>query len=576
MPVRASGPGADPHQLAAGGQLVEPRRAVGAEPAREHVALPHLRRQRDALQRDERLAQAVRAGAGRAVDVDVLPGGQKARELRLIDRLGLLAQRRDAGPAQPAQDVGVAPLALAATGEQLAAHQLARALELAQRRGQVDPEAPVDLPRRERPVGARVTANERHHRVVDRLEVGLRQAARRRNADRVAVEPGVLGGDPALLAGDPDAHSAALALELAEHRLGREALGRALLELVGGQVAEPAQDLLERVAVAGERVRMQELERALDLLQRLGVDQLAELVGAEQLRQQVAVERQGRRAPLGVGRVALVHVGGDVVEEQRGGERRGGLRLDLDQRDLARVEVAQQLDQRRQVEHVAQALAVGLEDHREAGEVLGDLEQALRLQALLPQRRALARVGARDQQAPGGVLAEAGAEQGRAAELAHDQVLDLVGLEQHQVGVGRLVRVGQVDDDPVVRPDRVGLEVELVADPGREREPPRRVHAPAEGRQHAQAPVADLVAEPLHHQGLVRGHDPGRRLLLAQVGDQVLGRAAVEVVLVRELLGALRDRLAGEGADRPAELRRAPDPVARARRAPRPARPAPG
>ena len=108
------------------------------------------------------------------------------------------------------------------------------------------------------------------------------------------------------------------------------------------------------------------------------------------------------------------------------------------------------------------------------GKSLRDLEQALRLEPLLPQRRALARVGARDQQAAGGVLAEPGAEQRRAAELADDQVLDLVGLEQDQRGVGRLVGVGQVDDDPVVGPDRVGLEVELVADPRPRAPAPRR------------------------------------------------------------------------------------------------------
>ena len=171
-------------------------------------------------------------------------------------------------------------------------------------------------------------------------------------------------------------------------------------------------------------------------------------------------------------------------------------------------------------------------------------------------------IGARDQQRPGGVLAEAGAEQRRAAELADDQVLDLVGLEQDEVGRRRLVGVGQVDDDPVVGPDRVGLEVVLVADPGRERQAPGGVHAPAAGREHAEAPVADLVAEALDDDRLVGGDDAGRRLLLAQVGDQVLGRAAVEVVLGRQLLRVGAHRLAGEGADRPAELGRAADAVA--------------
>ena len=260
------------------------------------------------------------------------------------------------------------------------------------------------------------------------------------------------------------------------------------------------------------------LQLRLDLFQRLGVDQLAQLLLAEQLAQQVAVEGQRRRPPLGVRRVPLVHVGGDVVEEQRGGEGRGGRRLDLDQAELARVQLAQQLGQRGQVEDVAQALAVGLEDDREAGEVPRHLEQALRLQPLLPERRALAGVGARDQQRARGVLAEAGAEQGRAGELADDQVLDLVGVDQDQVGGRRLVGVGEVDDDAVVGPDRVGLEVALGADLGREREAPGGVDAAAVGREDAEAPVADLVAEALDHDRLVGGDDAGRLLLLAQVG----------------------------------------------------------
>ncbi len=134
----------------------------------------------------------------------------------------------------------------------------------------------------------------------------------------------------------------------------------------------------------------------------------------------------------------------------------------------------QQVGQAGQVEHVAQALAVGLEHDRELAVALGHLEQRLRLQPLLPQRRALARVGARQEQRAGGVLAEARAEQRGRAQLADDQVLELVGLDHDELGAGRLVGVGQVDDDPVVRPDRVGLEPELVADARAQRQRPRR------------------------------------------------------------------------------------------------------
>jgi hypothetical protein len=76
------------------------------------------------------------------------------------------------------------------------------------------------------------------------------------------------------------------------------------------------------------------------------------------------------------------------------------------------VELHQQIRQTGHVEHVAQALAVGLEHDRELAVLLGHLEQRLRLQPLLPQRGALAGSCARDQQRPAGVLAEARAEQG--------------------------------------------------------------------------------------------------------------------------------------------------------------------
>src|SRR6185503_15130412 len=96
----------------------------------------------------------------------------------------------------------------------------------------------------------------------------------------------------------------------------------------------------------------------------------------------------------------------------------------------------------------------------------------------------------------------------------------------------------------------------------RQGETPGGVDATAERREHAEAPVADLVAEALDDDRLVGGDDPGSRLLLAQVVDEVLGGELVEVVAARELLGLGRHRLARELADRPAELDGAADPLA--------------
>ena len=110
-----------------------------------------------------------------------------------------------------------------------------------------------------------------------------------------------------------------------------DALEYALGELLGAEVADVAQHVVQAVAVGGAGDLRAVLEVVFDAGERVGVDQLAQLLLPEQLAQQVAVERQRGGAALGAGGVALVHVGGDVVEQQRGGERRGGLRLDLDE-----------------------------------------------------------------------------------------------------------------------------------------------------------------------------------------------------------------------------------------------------
>ena len=97
--------------------------------------------------------------------VDVLPAGQEAGQLAAVGGLRLGAQVGDAGAPDAAQDLGVAPLALGAAGQQLAADEVAGALELAQRRQRVDAVAGGELGGRERAVGARVAAHERGHRV---------------------------------------------------------------------------------------------------------------------------------------------------------------------------------------------------------------------------------------------------------------------------------------------------------------------------------------------------------------------------------------------------------------------------
>src|SRR5918996_2590337 len=113
------------------------------------------------------------------------------------------------------------------------------------------------------------------------------------------------------------------------------------------------------------------------LRERSRVDQLAQLFLPEQLAQKVTVERQRLGPPLGRRRVVLVHVVGDVIEEQRHRVRRGRRRLDVDEIDVAGAQAGQEVLQRRQIEDVLQALPVGLEDHREGAVAARHLEQSL-------------------------------------------------------------------------------------------------------------------------------------------------------------------------------------------------------
>ncbi len=205
---------------------IEPVGRVGAESARQHVCLPDLGGERDALQRDQRLAQAIGAGTRGAVGIDVLPARQEAGELTGVGRLDLAAQAGEAGAPHPAQHFGVTPLALGAAGQQLAANQGAFALKLAQRRGRIDPVASGEAGGREGTVGAGVATYQGAHRVGVLGKKGSGRPGGRRHPERVAVKTGVLGGDVALLAADPNQRSAALGDQLLQHRGCRVALAR--------------------------------------------------------------------------------------------------------------------------------------------------------------------------------------------------------------------------------------------------------------------------------------------------------------------------------------------------------------
>ena len=473
-----------------------------------------------------------------------MPRGQEAPERLLVDRFHLAAQGCERRAPQPSQHVGVAPFALDAARPQLAANQLLGLLELDQHIPDVTPEALVRLSGRERAVTLRVAQHELAQRLGAALEEHVGETGRRHHPERVAIAAGVLGGDQPLLTCDAHDEGA----PLLEQRCGE-----CDVVLLCAEVTSEAQLVVQ--LVGGPRLAPQ---LPLDLVDRVAVEQVAQFLLPEQLAQQVAVERERLGTPLGRRRVVLVHVGRDVVEEQGGRVRRRALALHLDDVELASLHPLEQRAERRQIEDVLEALAVGLEDHREAAVLPRDLQERLGLQPLLPERRALARTPARDQQRATRVLAETRPEEGGLPDLSDDEVFDLAGIDHQVVGGRRRIRLGEVQGNAVVGPDRLGLDPVRLSQPCCDRHRPRGVNAASERRQDAHAPIADLVAEALDHDRAVGGDNPGCALLLAQERQQVVGGSLVEMELAAEpRRGALvreRRQLAGRRADLLAEL----------------------
>ena len=150
----------------------------------------------------------------------------------------------------------------------------------------------------------------------------LRHADRWRDPDRVAIAGDVLDRDPAFVAGDPGPHRPPRGGELGEPGVGGgPVLEHAGRDLFGREVAEAPQEVMRLVDGRGQAVVGKTLQRELQVGQRIGIEQLAQLLLAEQLAQEVAIEREGARAPLGERRVAVVHVGRDVIEEEAARER---------------------------------------------------------------------------------------------------------------------------------------------------------------------------------------------------------------------------------------------------------------
>ena len=560
---KRSGP--RPDHLARRGELVEHDRRVVPHPGGEHEGLPSGCRQRDARKLVDHLRDTIDAAE---LFRHMLPGREEPSERGRVDRFDLMAQRRERPGPQAPQHLGVTPLAAGAPGSELALDDAPLLLEPAQRLdhdGGADAEPLGGGLHGERRMGARETPDEVTERVVHGHDERCRDADRQWDADGVAEAGRVLDRGVAVCAGAPDPVGAR---ELREPRGHVDIRSRlyARLDLGDRERSEDAQQVDDPLRALHPAFGGEALQLELGLLDDARVEQLAQFGAAEQLGEKGRVERQGGGPALGEGRVALVHEGRDVAEEHRPRERRGLLGLGLDDADVPGLDLLGQGGERGKVVDVLQHLTHGLEHDREARVLDRDREQLRSALALLPEGRTLSGVVTGEQEGPGGALPEPRGEQRGSADLLGDDLGEFIRVEEEQLDAGRFaVGVGDAGDDAVIARHRGALHPVALADARGDGEGPRGVDGHAIGRVEDDAPVAELVAEPLDDEGAVGGHVPGRLLLVVDEGDEVVRRELVEAADPHPgvcLSDGGRGDLTGELADRAAELGGAAEAVA--------------
>ena len=293
-----------------------------------------------------------------------------------------------------------------------------------------------------------------------------------------------------------------------------EQIGRsnAPRQLGARQIAEAQQQIVDAVRGARAVVFREALQLLFHLGDRIGIEQFAQIGIAQQLAQLILVDGQRLRAALGQRRIAVVDVVGHVAEQQRRRERRRLARVHHVHAQLALLDGAQRLEQRRHVEDIAQALAIGLQQQRKRGIARSDAQQVVRALALLPQRERGIGAAARQQQRARGGLAKLAANSAVEPSCRSTSSMASAGLDQDPVRIGRRIRLRKAQHKSVVAPHRLDFA-------GR----PRRECAPLTAIAHGvwmrlpngvstqtrQSPSSSRHA--LDHDGAIVRHRAGRR-----------------------------------------------------------------
>ena len=301
------------------------------------------------------------------------------------------------------------------------------------------------LLRREGNMGARIARNQILQRLRDRLQKGSRKRRGGHNAQPIAQTRGILNhrivqlrlggtvgsshereraarahqlfrqGTRLIRAGVRAVLFAVVfrVLGLAEilrtvcRRLSPRVVSlQAQTQLPRAQRTQLTQKIRHTLHAAGAVTLTRALQTLLSLHQNRRIQQVTQTARPQQLSQQRRIQRQRGGATFGGGRIAVVEMLGNVLKEQSARKRRRVVRLNLQHGHRPRLQRTVHLNQRRNIVHILQTLARRLQKHRKIRVLTCHIQQLRRTLTLLPQRGALTRITARQQQSTRRIFTE--------------------------------------------------------------------------------------------------------------------------------------------------------------------------
>ena len=200
-------------------------------------------------------------------------------------------------------------------------------------------------------------------------EVGIGDSRWQYDSESIAQTPGILDGCPTPTTANGHRDRPSSRNQFVEpHRFNTASLRGS-----GVERAEEPQKISGVLQGTGSGVGSLKGHLILHLGDGVSVEKATKFRGAEQVCEELGVNREGLSATLRQGGIAFIHKGCDVAEQQRPRERTGVVRRHGGHGDVARVNAFQQRAQPGEVVDVVETLAHGLQHDREVGIVSGHL-----------------------------------------------------------------------------------------------------------------------------------------------------------------------------------------------------------